>query len=388
MTTIRCLLAVVASRQWIIHQLNVNNAFLHGDLDEEVYMTPPLGYCSKGEPRADHSSFTLVTPTSITLVLVYVDDILVVGNDRSQIEVFKRVLSTHFKTKDLGPLKYFLGLEVARSSQGIFPNQYKYALDIFSDSGQLGARTASFPMEQNLKLTNHDNSLLSDPSPYRRLVGRLIYLTITPHDIVFTVNILSQFMHAPRAPHMKATACVLRYIKGSLGQDIFFPSSNTLHVTAYTDSDWAICPTTRRSITGYFVQIGTSLISWHTKKQTTVARSFTEAEYRAMASTTCELTWLKQLLADLGVRDPEPIHLHCDNQSALHIAHNLVFHERTKHIEIDYHIVRDKIRSGHLHAIHTSSHEQVADIFTKALGRDLFHHFLPKLGITDLHTPT
>ncbi|KAF5469588.1 hypothetical protein F2P56_013650, partial [Juglans regia] len=254
--------------------------------------------------------------------------------------------------------------------------------------GQLGARTASFPLEQNLKLTNQDGSLLSDPSPYRRLVGRLIYLTITRPDIVFAVNILSQFMHAPRAPHMQAATRVLRYIKGGPGQGIFFPSANTLHVTAYTDSDWASCPTTRRSTTGYFVQIGTSPISWRTKNQTTVARSSAEAEYRAMAVTTCELTWLKQLLTDLGVSHPEPIRLHCDNQSALHIAHNPVFHERTKHIEIDCHIVRDKICSGLLNAIYTSTHEQVADIFTKLLGRDLFHHFLSKLGITDLHAPT
>ena len=239
-----------------------------------------------------------------------------------------------------------------------------------------------------MKLTNQDGALLSDPSAYWRLVGRLIYLTITRPDIVFTVNILSQFMHAPHLLHMQAATRVLRYIKGSPGQGILFPSSNTLHVTAYTDSDWASCPTTRRSTTGYFIQLGTSPISWRTKKQTTVARSSAEAEYRVMAVTTCELTWLKQLLADFGISHPEPFSLHCDNQSALHIAHNPVFHERTKHIEIDCHIIRDKIRSGLLTAVHTSSHEQLADIFTKALGRDLFHHFLCKLVIMDLHAPT
>ncbi|XP_058092112.1 uncharacterized mitochondrial protein AtMg00810-like [Magnolia sinica] len=225
-----------------------------------------------------------------TLVLVYVDDILVADNDISQIELFKKILSTHFKTRDLGSLKYFLRLEVARSSKGIFLNQHKYALDILFDSGQLSARTARFPMEQHLKLNTQDGDLLPDPGLYRRLVDRLIYLTITRPDIVYAVNTLSQFIHTPRVPHMTAATRVLRYIKGCLGQGIFFPLSNSTHVTAYTNSDWASYPTTRCSTTGYFIQLGTSPISWRTKKQNIVAPSSAEAEYRAMAVTTCELT--------------------------------------------------------------------------------------------------
>lgn len=186
-------------------------------------------------------------------------------------------------------------------------------------------------------------------------------------------------MHAPRVPHMTAATRVLRYIKGYSCQGNFFSSSSSMHVTSYTNSDWASCPTT-----GYFIQLGTSPISWRTKKQTSVARSSAEAEYLSMAVT----TWLKQLLTDLGIPHPESFTLHCDNQSALYIAHDPVFHERTKHIEIDYHIVCDKIRTGLFTAVHTSSTEQVADIFTKALGRKLFHHFACKLGITDLHAPT
>ncbi|XP_041011388.1 uncharacterized mitochondrial protein AtMg00810-like [Juglans microcarpa x Juglans regia] len=294
--------------------MDVHNAFLHGELDEEVYMIPPPGYCIKGETRADHSLFTLTTPTSLTLILVYVDDILVAGNDLSQVTFFKSVISTHFKTKDLGPLKYFLRLEVARSPSGIFLNQQKYALDILADSGQLGSRPAPFPMEQNLKLNDTDGDPLPDPAPYRRLVGRLIYLTITRPDIVFAVNILSQFMHAPQIPHMTAATRVLHYLKSAPGQGIFFPSSNDIHVRAYTDSDWASCPTTQRSTTGFFITLGSSPISWRTKKQTTVACSSTEAEYRAMAVTTCELVWLQQLFHDLGIPHKISMTLYCDNQ--------------------------------------------------------------------------
>ncbi|KAF5457864.1 hypothetical protein F2P56_021941 [Juglans regia] len=266
MTTVRCLLAVVVTKNWIIHQLNINNAFLQGDLDEEVYMIPPPEYCPKGETRAAHSLFTFVTQTNIPIVLVYVEDILVAGNDISQIEVFKSILSTYFKTKDLGSLKYFLDLKVAHSPTSIFLNQRKYALDILFNNGQLDARIARFPMKQNLKHTDRDDTLLTDPCTYHRLVGHLIYLTITRPYIVFAVNILGQFMHAPRVPYMQVVTRVLCYIKGSPGQDIFFSSSSTLHVTAYTDLDWANYPTTRRSTIGYFIQLDTSPISWRTKK--------------------------------------------------------------------------------------------------------------------------
>ncbi|KAF5466678.1 hypothetical protein F2P56_016584 [Juglans regia] len=403
--------------------MDVHNAFLHGDLDKKVYMTPLPGYCLKGETRvcrlqkslyglkqtsrnwffkltstlltigfiqsqADNSLFTLTIATSLTIVLVYVDDILVVGNDLSQVIYFKSVIFTHFKTKDLGPLKYFIGLEVARSPSSIFLNQRKYALDILADSGLFGSRPVSFPMEQNLKLSDTDGDLLPDPGSYRRLVGRLTYLIITRPDIVFTVNILSQFMHAPRLPHMTAVTRILRYIKGTPGQGIFFSSSNDLHVRAYTDSDWASCPTTCCSTTGFFITLGSSPISWRTKKQTMVARSSTEAEYRSMAVTTCELVWLQQLFHDLSISHTDPMILYCDNQSAIHIAQNPVFHERTKHIEIDCHIVCDKFRSGLFTIAHLPSSEQIADIFTKALGSDLFYHLSRKLGITDLHAPT
>ncbi|KAF5449623.1 hypothetical protein F2P56_030048 [Juglans regia] len=144
--------------------MDVHNAFLHGKVDEEVYLTPPPSYCFI-QSQADHSLFTLITATSLAIVLVYVDDILVAGNDISQVSYFKSIISTHFKTKDLGPLKYFLGLEVAPSPSCIFLNKQKYALDILADSGQLGFRPTPFPMEQSLKLNDTDGDSLPDPAP-------------------------------------------------------------------------------------------------------------------------------------------------------------------------------------------------------------------------------
>ncbi|KAK2980497.1 hypothetical protein RJ640_022499 [Escallonia rubra] len=251
------------------------------------------------------------------------------GSNVTLLQSIKARLCGQFHTKDLGSLKYFLGIEVARSSRGLYLCQRKYTLDILDDCGLTGARPSEFPMEQNLKLSNSTGAILSDPSPYRRLVGRLIYLTVTRPDIVHTVNILSQFMHQPQQPHLDAAHRLIHYLKGSPGQGIFLHSQSDLALKAFYDSDWASCPMTRRSTTGYCIFLGSSPISWKTKKQTTVSRSSAEAEYRSMAVATCEITWLSFLLRDLGMPLTTPVPLYCDNQAALHIAANPIFHERS-----------------------------------------------------------
>ncbi|RHN52451.1 putative RNA-directed DNA polymerase [Medicago truncatula] len=423
LVTVRLLLSIAAIKNWPLYQFDVNNAFLQGDLSEEVYMKLPPGFSHKEKPCvcklnksiyglkqasrqwfskfsttliqkgfrqsiSDYSLFTYNCDQTTIFVLVYVDDIIITGNNENAISKIKKFLAQSFSIKDLGNLSYFLGIEVSRSKKGIFLCQRKYTLDILSDSGMTGCRPSDFPMEQHLRLRPNDGTPLSDPTVYRRLVGRLLYLTVTRPDIQYAVNTLSQFMQSPYSSHFDAATRVLRYLKGSVGKGLFLSASSSINLVGYADSDWAGCPTTRRSTTGYFTMLGSNPISWKTKKQPTISRSSAEAEYRSLATLSSELQWLKYLLSDLGIDHPQPITIYCDSQAAIHIAENPVFHERTKHIEIDCHFVREKIKSGLIAPSYIRSSDQLADIFTKPLGGDAYKRILGKLGVIEISIPS
>ncbi|XP_068659151.1 secreted RxLR effector protein 161-like, partial [Aristolochia californica] len=218
-------------------------------------------------------------------------------------------------------------------------SQRKYVLDLLEETGMKGCRPVDTPMDTNVKLcaTNEEDI---DIGKYQRLVGKLIYLTVTRPDISYAVSVVSQFMHKPQITHWQSLERILRYLKGAPGRGLLYKKHGHFNIEGFSDADWAGSPDDRKSTSGYCTLVGGNLVTWKSKKQNVVARSSAEAEYRAMAHTVSEILWIRTLLTELGFYKKGSMNLHCDNQAAIHITSNPVFHERTKHIEVDCHFIR------------------------------------------------
>jgi hypothetical protein len=405
--TVRLVLFLAVSLNWPLRQLDVKNAFLHGALKEEVYMTQPQGYIDSQHPShvckllksiyglkqaprawfesftsqllhlgflastADSSIFIYKNGNIIAYLLLYVDDIVLTSNTPTFMDHLIVQLSKVFDLKDLGQLHYFLGLQVTRTSAGLHLNQAKYASDLLTKHNMMDSKPAKTPSCPNTRLSLHDGDPLPDPHAYRSLVGALHYLTFTRPDISFSVHQVCQYMAAPTTIHLAATKRILRYLRGTLFHGIAF-TPGPLTLSAYTDADWAGDPDDRRSTSGYLVYLSSNPITWSAKKQPTVSKSSTESEYRALAIASAELCWIRTLLKDLGIFFSQPPLLWCDNVSALAIASNPVFHARTKHIEVDFHFVRERVLCKDLIVKFVSTIDQLADIFTKSLPTQRF----------------
>ncbi|WVZ95958.1 hypothetical protein U9M48_041658, partial [Paspalum notatum var. saurae] len=229
----------------------------------------------------------------------------------------------------------------------------------------LTCKPVSTPLSVSEKLSRTEGEPLSldDSTKYRSIVGGLQYLTLTRPDISFSVNKVCQFLHSPTSVHWRAVKRILRYIRGTLSVGLKIKKSCSKLLSAFADADWACCPDDRKSIGGFAVFFGSNLISWSARKQATVSRSSTEAEYKALANATAELMWVQKLLEELRIPHPPAARLWCDNIGARYLSANLVFHARTKHIEIDYHFVREQ--------------DQLVDGFTKALPGGRLEAFKP-----------
>ncbi|XP_068661887.1 uncharacterized mitochondrial protein AtMg00810-like [Aristolochia californica] len=331
--------------------------------------------------HADPSLFVFHRHSNILYLLLYVNNIIIMGNNPSLLDSFATKLHSEFATKNLRSLSYFLGLEATPTADGLFLSQLKYARDILARAQLLDSKPVHTPMVVSHHLSSV-GQLFSDPTLYRSLVGALQYLTIMRPDIAHVVNSVSQFLHSPTTDHFLAVKRILRYVKGTLHYGLSFrPFASPGSLVAYSDADYTGCPNTRCSTSGYSIYLGDNLVSWSAKKQPTVSRSNCESEYRALTLTTAKVIWLTHLLRDLKVSIPERPLLLCDNKSALFLSSNPIVHKRVKHVELDIHFLCEFVVAGKIRTQYMPSHLQVADIFTKSVFRPLFQFFRFKLHV-------
>ncbi|WVZ89852.1 hypothetical protein U9M48_036205 [Paspalum notatum var. saurae] len=349
--TVRVVLSIAASHAWPIHQLDVKNAFLHGQLTETVYCQQTPGFVdpsarlargTSGLPATSVASASSLRPRthrdSVAYLLLYVDDIVLTASLTALLQHITERLHTEFAMTDLGNLHHFLGVSVTRSSDGLFLSR-RHGLAWLCHS------TAT-PVDTQAKLSATDGAPVADAAAYRSFAGALQYLTLTRPDLAYAVQQVCLFMHDPRELHLALIKRILRYIKGTLSIGLHIGVGLVQSLTAYSDADWAGCPDSRRSTSGYGVFLGDNLVSWSSKRQTTVSCSSAEAEYRAVAHAVAECCWLQQLLQELHISIPLATIVYCENISAIYMTADPVHHRRTKHIEIDIHFVRKKVALG------------------------------------------
>ena len=421
-STIRLMLTIVTAKDWPIRQLDVSSAFLHGDLQEPVFMHQPEGFVDPNRPhyvckltkalyglkqaprawfdtfsnflidygfvcsKSDPSLFTYDFNNVSMVLLLYVDDILLTGCNDECIQILVNTLSQRFSMKDMGVPKYFLGIEMEMLSSGVFLHQQAYIDDILHEAAMTDCNPMPTPLPQRIE--EADSPVFSEPTYFRCLAGKLQYLTITRPDIQFAVNFVCQCMHSPTVSDFGLLKRILRYLKGTTTLGLHIRKDKCMSLLTYYDSDWAGCQQTRRSTTGFCTFLGSNLVSWSAKRQETVSRSSTEAEYRALCETPQEITWMSQLLRDLKVPQPHATLLLCDNLSAVYLSTNPALHKRSKHFDTDYHYIREQVALGLIETRHIPAELQKADIFTKSLPRRPFEMLRSKLGVEVNPTPS
>jgi hypothetical protein len=408
--------------------MDVKSAFLNGELQEEVYVMQPPGFIIAGQenkvlrlskalyglrqaPRAWYAKLDAVlialgfhrseSEHAVYLrgggqrhrrrliVGVYVDDLVITGSDEDELKQFKEEMKSTFQMADLGLLRYYLGLEVSQGEAGVWVSQRAYALKILAAANMEGCNSSHTPMESRLKLSKSSTSPLVDATEYRRIVGALRYLVNTWPDLAYAIGYVSRFMEKPTTDHLLAVKRVLRYIAGTTDLGCQYGRKDGAgELIGYSDSDLAGDVDTRKSTTGVLFFLDGNLITWQSQKQRVVALSSCEAEYIAATTAVCQGIWLARLLAELkGEEEARPFSLKIDNQSAVQLSRNPVFHERSKHIDTRYHFIRQCVEEGRVTVEQVNTNNQLADIMMKPLGRDQFVELRMRIGVVRVSQP-
>jgi len=414
----RPIFALAAEHDLEIEQMDVKTAFLHGKIEETIYVEQPTGYEQQGKvcllrkglyglkqaPRmwyqtlhdflvrngfhrtqADHSVFVTDAGIDGLIVTAYVDDLKIIGRDKQAIQRLKNALSERFDMTDLGPISYYLGMSVTRdrAARTITLSQAGYLQKVLHTFGFEEAKPAATPMEPGLCLEKETLQTAETEAVqrYQSAIGSLMYaMTTTRPDIAFAVSTVSQFAQNPNDSHWKAVKRIFRYLRGTLDQGVTYGKSDDGPI-GYSDADWAGDRTTRKSTSGYIFMMYGGPVSWSSKRQSTVALSTCEAEYIAMTQAAKEASWLRILLTELGVSKTEAVKIFVDNQGAIALAKNPEFHTRTKHIDIQYHYVRQEVENGRIQLGFIDTDSMLADCLTKPLSRIKLQRFISGISM-------
>lgn len=420
LTTLRVLTAIANQYSFHIHQMDVTGAFLYGDIEEVVYLSIPLGfngnenqvlklnkaiYGLKRSPKNWNDKFNKVMEregfyrshndtclyyrfsNNVKLyVLIYVDDLIIVGNDLEEVKSFKTQLSLYFKMKDVGPVSTYLGIKIEHDlTSGITTlNQTDYLKQVLERFGMSNCKSVSTPMDANFRmdlknLSTEDKAL---ERKCRSVIGCLMYAMLGSRpDLCYPISFLSRYQDKASEELWSALKRVLRYVKGTLETKLVYRKGN-IDLKGFVDADWAGDNETRHSTSGYLFRLGSATVSWSSKRQTSVALSSTEAEYVALSSSIVEACFLKKILQDLKISElvERQITIYEDNQSAVHIA-NSEENKRLKHIDVRYHYIKEKVKDGTIVLKHISSQEQLADLLTKPLGKLAFQRLREGIGL-------
>ena len=408
MTTIRLVLALVAKENLYLEQMDVKTAFLHGELEEEIYMVQPQGFevrgkekmvcklqrslyglkqaprqwykrfdtfiCSNGFLRcqADHCCYIKSLGDSFIILLLYVDDMLIVGASKQSIDKLKWELSQEFAMKDLGAAKQILGMRITRDSGTLRLSQEEYIKKVVERFSMGDAKPVGCPLAAHFKLskeqmpTSDEEKAYMERVPYASAVGSLMYAMVcTRPDIAHAVGVVSRYMSNPGREHWEAVKWILRYLRGTADLSLCFGQDGS-GLQGFVDADMAGDVDGRKSTIGYVYALGGTAVSWVSKLQKIVALSTTEAEYVALTEASKEMVWLKSFLEELGHKQDKCI-LHCDSQSVIHLAKNPVYHARTKHIQVRYHFIRSVIEDKVFELQKILGSENPADMLTKTV---------------------
>eukprot|EP00253_Pinus_taeda_P033280 PITA_33280 len=371
---IQMFLALSSFQNFKVFQMDVKSAFLNGDLEEEVYIEQPDGFILGNDPN-------LVC--RLKKALYGLKQAPRACNEEGMSQSFALVMQKEFEMSLLGELTYFLGFQIQQKEGGIFLSQTKYLKQILKKYGMEDAKPVCTPMVTGCSLSANDESAAVHQPTYRSMIGSLLYLTSTRLDIMHAVGIVGRFQANPKETHLQAVKRIFKYLQGTQNYGLWYPRDTDLTLHAYTDADWAGSVDDRKSTSGGAFFMGSRLVSWFSKKQSSIALSTAEEEYVAAASCCTQLLWMMQTLQDFQIDCTLPISILCDNTSAISISKNPVMHSKTKHIPIKYHFLREQVLEQKVKLEYVPSKEQVADILTKPFPREPFEYLRQKLGFVD-----